>query len=504
MSLFKKLAGDTMLYGMSSIVGRLLNWLLVIVHTRVFEQQSLLTENAQLYTWVVPLNILFTFGMETAFFRYGSKKENQSEYFNLILSFIIVLSVTLAGTIIIFATPIVTFLNFPGNEHLVIMLAIIMAVDAVAAIAFVKLRAQNKAKRFVSIKLAWIFINIGLNVFYLIICHNILKGAFLPGLKSFAAIFYLPSVGPDYIIWANYVASLICLGLLWKEFVGFKFVFDLEKLKPVLKYAYPLMIMGLAGSVNLTADRLMFRGLLPYGFYPGFEDPDVAFSIYAQVYKLSIFMTLVVQAYRYAADPLFFAKMGDKNSPNMIALSTKWFTIACIVLWVGVSLNLDWIQLLIGETYRSAVFIVPILLLANLFIGVYGNMSIWYKLSDKTQYGTYLTIGAMVLTVGLNLLLIPTMGYLGCSITFAVSSFLMVGACYYFGQKYYPVPYELGSTILYLLGGGALIFLNSKIQISNYALSVPYHLLLSVLFIGIIYWYEFKIKKMDLNSNVNL
>ena len=165
-----------MLYGMSSIVGRLLNWLLVIVHTRVFEQQSLLTENAQLYTWVVPLNILFTFGMETAFFRYGSKKENQSEYFNLILSFIIVLSVTLAGVIIIFATPIVTFLNFPGNEHLVIMLAIIMAVDAVAAIAFVKLRAQNKAKRFVSIKLAWIFINIGLNVFYLILCHNILKG----------------------------------------------------------------------------------------------------------------------------------------------------------------------------------------------------------------------------------------------------------------------------------------------------------------------------------------
>lgn len=494
MSLFKKLAGDTVLYGMSSIVGRLLNWLLVIVHTRVFEQQNLLTENAQLYTWVVPLNILFTFGMETAFFRYGSKKENQSEYFNIILSFILVLSIALGAIIIFFAGPIVNYLKFPGNEHLVIMLAIIMASDAVAAIAFVKLRAQNKAKKFVSIKLAWIFINIGLNIFYLILCHNILKGTFLPELKSYAAMFYLPSVGPDYIIWANYVASLICLGLLWKEFVGFRFVFNLEKLKPVLKYAYPLMIMGLAGSVNLTADRLMFRDLLPYGFYPGFEDPDVAFSIYAQVYKLSIFMTLVVQAYRYAADPLFFAKMGDKNSPDLIALSTKWFTIACIALWVGVSLNLDWIQLLIGENYRSAVYIVPILLLANLFIGVYGNMSIWYKLSDKTQYGTYLTVGAMIITVALNYFLIPTMGYLGCAITFAISSFLMVAACYYFGQKYYPVPYEMLSVIVYLIAAGVLIFISSKIQINNFVYSVPYHMLLTFLFLGAIYWWEFKVK----------
>jgi O-antigen/teichoic acid export membrane protein len=177
---------------------------------------------------------------------------------------------------------------------------------------------------------------------------------------------------------------MLTLGLLWKEFVGFKFTINWPKLKEVLVYAYPLMIMGLAGAINLTADRLMFRELLPEGFYPDFPKPDQAFSIYSQVYKLSIFMTLVVQAYRYAADPLFFSKMGDRNSPNLIALSTKWFTIACIILWVGVSLNLDWIGLLIGENYRSGLYIVPILLLANLFIGVYGNTSIWFKLVDKT------------------------------------------------------------------------------------------------------------------------
>lgn len=495
MSLIKKLAGDTMLYGMSSIVGRLLNWLLVIVHTRVFEQPELLTENAQLYTYVIPLNILFTFGMETAFFRFGSKKENQSEYFNLILSFIIVLSGILSLALIFGATPLVDAMRFPGKERLVIMLAIIIAIDAICAIAFVKLRAQNKAKRFVAIKIINITINIFLNAFYLIFCNNILKDKFFPSLKPFATFFYNVNIGPDYIIWANYIASMITLALLWKEFVGFKFTINWEKLKPVLVYAYPLMIMGLAGAINLTADRLMFRELLPYGFYPDFPKPDQAFSIYSQVYKLSIFMTLVVQAYRYAADPLFFSKMGDKNSPQLIALSTKWFTIACIVLWVGVSLNLDWIGLLIGENYRSGLFIVPILLLANLFIGVYGNTSIWFKLSDKTQFGTYLTIAAMLLTILLNFILIPKIGYLGCAITFTISSFFIVAVCYFLGQKYYPIPYELKEILIYLTGAAVLILANSQIHIPNFWLSIPYRIILCVLFVIIVYWYEFKVKR---------
>jgi O-antigen/teichoic acid export membrane protein len=495
MSLVKKLAGDTVLYGMSSIVGRLLNWLLVIVHTRVFVQPELLTENAQLYTYVIPLNILFTFGMETAFFRFGSEKENQSEYFNLILSFIIVLSGVLTLGLILGATPLVNAMHFHGKERLVIMLAIVIAIDAICAIAFVKLRAQNKAKRFVGIKITNIAINIFLNAFYLIFCNNILKDKFLPNLKPFAAFVYNANIGPDYIIWANYVASMITLGLLWKEFVGFKFTINWPKMKEVLVYAYPLMIMGLAGAINLTADRLMFRELLPLGFYPDFPKPDQAFSIYSQVYKLSIFMTLVVQAYRYAADPLFFSKMGDKNSPNLIALSTKWFTIACIILWVGVSLNLDWIGLLIGENYRSGLYIVPILLLANLFIGVYGNTSIWFKLVDKTKFGTYLTIAAMILTIILNIVLIPRLGYLGCAITFTISSFFMVVACYILGQKHYPIPYELKEISAYLVGAGLIILANTQIHISNFWISIPYHMLLTFLFIGVVYWYEFRVKE---------
>lgn len=491
MSVLKKLAGDTVLYGLSNIVGRLLNWLLFIIHTRVFEQPRLLSDNSQLYAWVIPLNVLFTFGMETAFFRFASKKENQSEYFNLILSFVILLSVSLSSIFILGASPIINGLGYPGKERLVIWLAIIIAVDAISAIAFVKLRAQNKARRFVKIKLINIFVNIALNVFYIILCQNIVNGVFLPEYKEWALKFYNPAIGPDYIIWANYVASLITLLLLWKEFVGFKFVWNLDKFKPVFQYAYPLLIMGLAGAINLTADRLMFRAFLPEGFYPGFNTED-AFSIYTNVYKFSIFMTLVVQAYRYAADPFFFSKMGDKNSPAMIALTTKWFTIACIVIWLGVSINLDWIGNLIGKTYRSGLPVVSILLLANLFIGVYGNTSIWFKLTDKTQYGTYITIAAMVLTVVLNIILIPKIGYMGCAITFAISSFLMVVACYVLGQKHYPVPYELEKIVSYLAIAGVLILLDAQLTYPGIWVSFGIHTVMLGVFLFLIYKMEKK------------
>jgi O-antigen/teichoic acid export membrane protein len=491
MSLFKKLAGDTVLYGLSSIVGRLLNWLLVIVHTRVFEQPKLLSDNALLYTYVIPLNVLYTFGMETAFFRFASKKEHRNDYFNIILTFIILLGGTLSTLFILGATPIINELGYPGKERLIYWLSIIILTDAITAIAFVKLRAQNKAKKFVSIKLASIFINIGLNAFYLMFCNYIIQGLFLPEWKPFAERFYNPSVGPDYIIWANYVASVVTLLLLWKEYVNFKFSLNWDKLKPVLNYAYPLLILGLAGTINLTADRLMFRSLLPEGFYPGLTTDD-AFSIYAQCYKLSIFMTLVVQAYRYAADPFFFSKMGDKNSPAMIALSTKWFTIVCIVLWVFVSINLDWIVLLLGETYRSGVEIVPILLLANLFIGVYGNVSIWYKLTDQTKVGTYITLGGMTITILLNFILIPIYGYIGCAITFAFSSFLMTAACYYFGQKNFPVPYELKKIIYYLFLGAAAILISSIFKFEYMPKAIIFHLVIMSVVIGIIYLNEKK------------
>lgn len=481
MSVVKKLASDTALYGISSIVGRFLNWLLVAVHTRVFDQPKLLADNNQLYVWVILLNILYTYGMETAFFRFA-KKENRQAYFNLIVTYIILSSVLFSLIIFFYATPIINWMGFPGKERLIVWFAIILATDAIAAIAFVKLRAENRAKRFVFVRITNIFINIGLNAFYLIFCKYIHEGLFLESWKPFADYFYNPSIGPDYIVWANFIASLITILLLWREFIDFRFSVDFQKFKPVLIYAYPLLIMGLAGAINQTADRLMLTKILPEGFYKGLTSDD-AFSIYANVYKLSIFMLLVVQAYRYAADPFFFSKAEDKNSPSMLALATKWFTIACILIWVGVSINIDLISLILGKNYRSGIIVVPILLLANLFIGVYQNISMWFKLSDKTHFGTYFTIIGMVITVILNIILIPIWGYVGCAITFAISSFIMMVLCYYYGQKYYPIPYELKSVITYLIIAGIFIVISWQIKIESLLFAIPFHILLTLLFV---------------------
>ena len=343
-----------------------------------------------------------------------------------------------------------------------------------------------------AIKLANILINIFVTLYFIYFCHGIVTDRFLPEYKPFVSAFYSVEKGPDFIIYANYAASLLTLLMLWKEFVSFRLAWVWEKLKVVLEYAWPLMIMGLAGSINLTADRLLFRKFLPEGFYPAFPDVDTAFGIYTNVYKLSIFMTLVVQAYRYAAEPLFFAKMGDRNSPRMIALSTKWFTLACIVIWVAVSLNLNWIGLILGENYRQGIFVVPVLLLANLFIGLYSNLTIWFKLSDKTYYGTYITVGAMAVTVLLNMLLIPHLGFMGCAVSFAVSSFLMVASCYVLGEKHYPIPYETGRILFYLMIAALIIWGYSFVDNSQILRSMLLQGLLCAVFIALIYFIEKK------------
>lgn len=498
MSILKRIAGDAVWYGLPSILGRLLNWMLVPIHTRVFPEQAALAENAQLYTWVIPLFIIFTFGMETAFFRYGSKKENQENAFNQILSFILVLGGVLCTFIFLFTGQIQNFLGFKNIENLIRLLAIILYVDAITAIAFVKLRANGKSKEFAKIKMANILINIGLNLFFLVFCHLVLTRGTFSWAVGLASWVYVPAKGPDYIIWANYVATCITLVLLWKNFISYKFTFKWETLKPTLIYAYPLTIMGLAGAINLTADRLLLRDFLPENFYEGLN-VDQAFSIYAQVYKLSIFMTLVIQAYRYAADPLFFSKMGDKNSPKLMAFSTDWFTVACIMLWLGVSLNLDWIQLLIGPSYRVGIYIVPILLLANLFIGVYGNVSMWFKLKDKTAYGSYITLIAMAVTVLGNIIFIPKYGFLACAVNFAVSSFIMVAIAYFTGQKHFKVPYDFIDLSLYIVISGLIIFIAYDLRFKDLWLTILYKNLILILAVAAMLWHRFKIKKVGLS-----
>jgi O-antigen/teichoic acid export membrane protein len=484
MSVLKKLAGETALYGVSSILGRLLNYLLVPLHTAVFADPSELAITVKLFAYVALLNVVYTYGMETAFFRFASRSDQPEKYYNVALTAIIITSTFFSLLIIAFATPIASYIGYPGTENLIIWLALILAIDAVVAIPFARLRLEKKPKQFVFARMANIFINVALNFFFLWFCRGVYEGEFLVSLQPAVNVLYNPALGVGYIILANLIANLAFFPLLGSLFTRFRFVLDRQTITTMWRYGYPILIVGLAGTVNLMFDRIFLSRLLPDGFYPNRTAED-ALGIYGQCYKLSIFMSLAIQAFRYAAEPFFFSQSNNKNAPGVFADVTKWFIIVCAVIWLGVSVNLDWLGPLFlrKRVYWEGLAVVPVLLLGNLFLGVYYNISAWFKLTDRTQYGTYLTFAGAAITVIGNISLIPVLGYMGCAIAFAVSCVVMTGLCYLLGQKYYPVPYRLKSALGYIGGAGLLITLSYVLEIPHPVIRIGFHGLLCVIFL---------------------
>lgn len=491
MSTFKKLASDTALYGVSTILGRMLNFALVPLQTYVFTQPGEMASNVELYSWVGILLVVYTFGLETAFFRFAARSnksgnpDDRMKVFNETLSIVLVISALFTTLIILLTPQIVVWLDYPGQQLSVIWVAFIVAIDAIMAIPFARLRVENRARRFVQAKIINIFIVVALNVFFLVICRDIYNEKYLTFLKPAIDLIYYPSIGPGYILLANLLGNATYFVLLRDAFAGFRFRLKKEEVAVMLAYAAPLMLTSLAGLVNSMTDRLFLQHLLPEGFYPGKTSKD-ALGIYGNCLKLSVFMALVIQSFKFAADPFFFSRAEDKNSPKLLADVTKWFVIVCVLIWVGVSLNLDIVGFMVSEKYRSGLSIVPFLLLANLFLGVYYNISFWFKLSDKTKFGTLITIIGAGITIAGNIILIPIMGYMGCALAFLISSFAMMVICYVLGEKYYPVPYHVQSAVGYVLAGGLLIYASQYVKISDLWLSVPYHLALFGLFFAAI------------------
>jgi O-antigen/teichoic acid export membrane protein len=483
MSVLKKLAGETALYGVSSILGRAIYWFLVPLHTYVFLRPGELSSNTELYSWVALFNVVYTFGMETAFFRFANRSpEHRQAYFNQALTAIILVSLVFSGLLIIAAPTLSDLLDYPGESSNIIYLAIIVAIDAVVAIPFARLRLEKKAKKFVQIKIINIVINVVLNVFFLLICRDISLGKYFPSLQPLGAFLYRPEIGPGYIFIANLIANACFLILLKDAFKGFKFTWKGPLFNEMWVYAYPILILGLAGTVNQMADRWFLRHLLPAGFYPNLTSED-ALGIYGSCYKLSVFMSLAIQSFKYAADPFFFSKAEDKNAPQLLASVMKWFVIVCVILWVGVSLNVDFLgHYMLSKAYRAGLDVVPVLLLANLLLGIYYNLAFWFKLTDKTHFGTLITVIGAILTVALNILLIPKMGYMACAYAFLASSIVMCFVCYLLGEKHYPVPYQVTSALGYIVSAGLVIYLSSLVKISNLWVSVPYHLALCLLY----------------------
>ncbi len=448
MNPLKRLAGQTAVYGLSSIVGRLINFLLVPLYTNVFptDEFGVITE---MYTYVAFLLIVLTYGMETAFFRFSQKERNTGgNVFSTALFSLGFTSVLFIIMVVIFRHPIAEIMRYPDNVEYIVWIGIIVGLDALAAIPFARLRAENKPLRFASIKLTGIGVNISLILFFLLFCPWALASG--PSwLHPLVEAVYDPGIGLGYVFIANLGAAGLTVLLLTPVMLRSRLVFVFPLWKRMLIYALPLLVAGLAGVVNEALDKLLLKYLLP---------EEIAMSqvgIYGAVYKVSIMMTIFVQAFRFAAEPFFFSQASEKNARELYAQVMKFFVVACLFIFLGVMLFMDIVQYFIGAEYREGLVVVPILLIANMFLGIYFNLSIWYKLTGQTRFGAWFAVAGALITIVLNVWWIPLFGYHGSAWATLICYFSMASLSYYFGQKYFKIPYEVGRIMLFI--GAALL-----------------------------------------------
>ena len=445
MNPLKQLAGQTAIYGLSSIVGRLLNYLLVPLYTRYFlpAEYGVVTE---LYAYVAFLVIFLTYGLETAFFRFTQKKYDKDIVYSTSLISLLVSSIVFLLFMVSFKQCLANWLEYPNNPEYIIYFAVIIAIDAISSISFAKLREQGKATRFALVRLVNIFINIGLNLFFIIYCPYALSNN-LPT-TDFVMSLYNPNVGVGYIFIANLFASLITIVMLMPEMIKTSWKFNTNLWKKMMVYALPLLIAGLAGMTNETVDRVLLKKLLPDGI-----DKMASIGIYGAFYKISIIMILFIQTFRFAAEPFFFAQEKQYNSKQIYADVLKYFTILSSFIFLFVLLYLDIFKHFVGSLFHSedGLYIVPILLMANIFLGIYYNLSIWYKLTEKTSYGALLAIFGACITLVLNILLIPKIGFIGSAWATLFCYFTMMLSSYILGRKNYYIPYDVKRILSYIV-----------------------------------------------------
>lgn len=477
MNPLKKLAGETAIYGLSSILGRLLNYLLIPLYTRLFlpSEFGVVTE---FYAYVSFLIIVFTYGMETAYFKYSQNDNQENKVFSTAFLSLVFSSGFILLLILFFSQPVASVLRYPDNPEFVSYFAWIMALDAISSIPFARLRLEHKAKTFAFIRLLNIIVNIGFNLFFLVLCPWLIKhGINIP------AWLFNPQKGVTYIFVSNLIASALTLVFLLPE-LRFKLgEFDKVLWKSMLRYAFPLLIAGMAGMVNETIDRILLKFL-----YPDKSHALEQVGIYGACYKLSIMMTLFIQTFRYAAEPFFFSHAKKENAKGVYADVLKYFVITCSFIFLGIMLFIDFFKYFIGKDFWSGLPVVPILLLANLSLGVFYNLSMWYKLSGHTKYGAYLSVYGAAITLILNWFWIPIWGYMGCAWATLICYSSMAVLSYIIGQKYYPVNYPVKRILLYITTAVLLYvihsFLIDTLQL-NQGLKITSGMILLLLFAGL-------------------
>ncbi|MEX0988430.1 MAG: oligosaccharide flippase family protein [Bacteroidales bacterium] len=439
MNPIKQLFGQTAVYGMGIVLPRLLNYLLLTpFYTRIFDtgEYGIVTE---LYAYVVFLLVVLTYGMETGFFRFASSKENRNTVYTSILVTVLFTTILFIMLVFTFIKPIALGLGYAGEPQYIKWLTLIVGMDAFTAIPFARIRLFNKPGKYAIIRIAEVLVNIGLNWFFLFFCARNQE-------SSWVMKVYNPEIGVGYVLISNLAASVLKLILLLPEiFAALKGYIDTKLLKNILRYSYPLLIAGLAGTINEALDRVLLKHLIDVA-----DNPMSQLGIYGANYKIAVLMTLYVQMFKYAAEPFFFSKSDQKDARQLYADVLIFFILPGLLIFLGVMLYIDYFKLFIGVDFREGIGIVPVILMANLVMGIFFNLSIWYKLTNKTWIGAALvTIGAII-TVVVNVIFIPRYGYYASAWGHLICYTVMVALSFMLSRKHYRIPYNFRRILFYI------------------------------------------------------
>ncbi len=476
----KKLAGETAIYGLGTIVPRLLNYFLVPFYTRVFAQDAY-GQITELYAWVAIVMIFLTYGMETAFFRYAELEKDPKKVFNTATGMLLITSISFIAIIGIFLRDVTRAIEYEGHSEYILLLGIVVAVDAFTSLPFAYLRFKNKAKRFSFIKIISVLINVFLNFTFILIIPAI-AGDSLDGFAIFNADNRIV-----FVFAANLVSSFASLLLLLPELRGFKFQIDYQLLKKLLRYGMPILVIGIGIMVSEVADKILLKYLLPDK-----ETAHAQIGIYGANYKLAILMMLFIQMFRYAAEPFFFRESVKKDAKEIYSSVMTYFVIFTWFIFLGVTLYIDVFKHFIGPGFWGGLKVVPVVLAAKLFLGVFYNLSVWYKLTNKTAYGATIGIVGAVITIVINIILIPKMGYMGSAwANFACYSSMMV-ISFFWGRKIYKVRYNLKKIGSYSVLAVSLYFISNLIAADTILLQLLFNTALIGIFLGSVFFFERK------------
>lgn len=460
MANLKSLAKETAIYGLSSIVGRFLNYLLVPVYTLAMSAESggygVVTN---IYAWVALALVLLTFGMETGFFRFANNgKDDPMRVYSTTLLGVGGVALTFLVLGLLFLQPIAGLLGYAEHPEYVGMMMAVVAMDAFQSIPFAYLRYKKRPIKFAALKLLFIFLNIALNLAY----YVWMKGS---------------DVGYAFLF--NLVCTSTVMLCLIPELRGFRYALDRALLRRMLSYSLPLLVLGLAGILNQVADKIIF----PY-VYPDKAEATVQLGIYGAASKIAMIMAMLTQAFRYAYEPFVFGKSRDKDNREVYAQAMKFFIIFTLLAFLAVMFYLDLLKFIIGRDYWAGLRVVPIVMAAEIFMGIYFNLSFWYKLIDETRWGAYFSLAGCTVLVLMNVLLIPRFSYMACAWAGFTGYGVAMLLSYFVGQKKYPIRYDLKAIGGYVLLAAVLYVAAEYVPIDNIWLRLAYRTVLLLVFVA--------------------